>query len=73
MNHVAIMRSYIEDYDMKVFTHRDIIKLTNTNCPHGVLRQLKNYYEMEIAEEKVNGVRFRRYTIIKRKEKCQKT
>lgn len=72
MNHVQKMIKFIEEQELKQFTHRDIIKITNTNCPHGVLRQLKNYYEMEIEEEKVNGVRFRKYTVVKRKEKCQK-
>lgn len=23
------------------FTHKDIVKVTNTNCPYGVLRELK--------------------------------
>lgn len=76
MNYVQIMRSYIDDYGLKEFTHHDIITLTNTNCPHGVLRQLKNYYEMEETLVENNYKRFKKYKVLKAKEKrklkCQK-
>lgn len=83
MNYVEIMRKIIENGN-KEFTHHDIIQWTNTNCPHGVLRQLKKYYEIEFSvetkhirlwgdEEKTITKRFRKYKIIKRKEICQRT
>ena len=33
-------------------THRDIILVTNSNCPYTVLRQMKNYVELEEQEKK---------------------
>lgn len=68
MNYVEIMKSYIEDYGLKEFTHKTIIELTNTNCPHSVLRQLKKYYEIDYIVETKNFKKFRKYTILKRKE-----
>lgn len=68
MNYVEIMKRIIEDYGRKEFTHRDIIKWTNTNCPHGVLRELKRYYEIDYTTEKNNHKRYRKYTILGRKE-----
>lgn len=68
MNYVEIMKRIIEDYGKKEFTHKEIINWTNTNCPHSVLRQLKNYYEIEYTTETKNNKRFRKYTILKRKE-----
>lgn len=69
MNYVQIMRKMIEEYGKKEFTHKDIINWTNTNCPHSVLKQLKKYYEIDYTwETSKNFKRFRKYTIIKRKD-----
>ena len=68
MNYVEIMKRIIEDYGRKEFTHKEIINWTNTNCPHAVLRQLKKYYEIDYIIETKNNKRFRKYTILKRKE-----
>jgi len=58
-------------------THRDIILLTNSNCPHSVLRQMKNYVELnerEIKkynkEGKVECI-FKEYTIKPKEEKYE--
>lgn len=86
MNHVEIMKRIIEDLGKKEFTHREIIQWTNANCPYGVLRQLKKYYEIDYIDESkevkkfdYNGnatyenIRYRKYKILKKKEKqCQK-
>ena len=68
MNYVQIMKRIIEDYGKKEFTHKEIINWTNTNCPHGVLRQLKKYYEIDYTVETKNNKRYRKYTILKRKD-----
>ena len=85
MNTVEIMKRLIEERNVKEFTHHEIIKWTNTNCPYGVLRQLKKYYEIDYEDVAKNVTvlnykgtelsevkRFRKYKILKRKEKCQK-
>ena len=69
MNYVEIMKRMIEDYGKKEFTHHEIINITKTNCPYGVLRQLKKYYEIDYTLETKNNKKFRKYTILKRKEK----
>ena len=69
MNYIEIMKKIIEDCGKKEFTHKEIINWTNTNCPHDVLRQLKKYYEIDYIVETKNNKRFRKYTILKRKEK----
>ncbi len=68
MNYVEKMKRIIEDYGKKEFTHKEIINWTNTNCPYGVLRQLKKYYEIDYVIETKNN-KFRKYTILKRKDK----
>jgi len=68
MNYVEIMKNLIEN-GKREFTHHEIINITNTNCPYGVLRQLKNYYELEYTVETRNNKKYRKYTILKRKEK----
>lgn len=85
MNTVEIMKRIIEEYGRKEFTHHDIIKWTNTNCPYGVLRQLKKYYEIVYTDETrtkiyeyknkqmIETKKFRKYKIIRRKTKCQET
>lgn len=86
MNTVEIMKRVIEECNIKEFTHHEIIKWTNTNCPYTVLRQLKKYYEIDYEDitktskiidlkgiEIKETKRFRKYKVIKRKKKCQKT
>ena len=68
MNYVETMKQEIEN-GLEVFTHHDIIRLTNTNCPHAVLKLLKKYYEIDYTVEHNNNKRYRKYTILKRKEK----
>lgn len=68
MTYVKTMQDLIEK-GMNVFTHQDIIRLTNTNCPHAVLKQLRNLYEIDYIVERNNNKRYRKYTILKRKEK----
>lgn len=84
-NHVEIMKKFIDERlekGVKTFTHKDIINVTNTNCPYSVLRSLKKYYEIEYKDEKratkkqdLKGnikyidIKFRTYIIIKRKDK----
>ena len=67
MNYVQIMSKLIENGKTE-FTHHEIIEITNTNCPHSVLRQLKNYYEIDYTIETKNNKRFRKYTVQKRKD-----
>ena len=71
MNYIEIMKRIIEEYGQKEFTHHNIIKWTNTNCPHGVLRQLKKYYEIDYITETRNNKRFRKY-IVKGKKDVEK-
>lgn len=58
-------------------THRDIILVTNSNCPHSVLRQMKNYVnldEKEIKKYDKNGkveCRFKEYTIKLKQQKYE--
>lgn len=81
MNNVEEMRNYIDKLNIKEFTHRDIIEVTNTNCPYTVLKCLKKYYEIDYTDEikikhdfDIEGrlnlvkVRYRKYKILKRKE-----
>ena len=84
LNHVELMKRYIEDrlaQNIRTFTHKDIINVTNANCPYSVLKSLKKYYEIEYKDTKrntkkqdLNGntkyvdIKFREYTIIKRKD-----
>ena len=81
MNYVEILMRFIERYDKREFTHKDIIKLTGTNCPYSVLKSLKKYYEIDyfddvriVKEYDTDGnrqlvkKRFRKYKILKRKE-----
>ena len=84
-NHVEMMKKFINERlerGIKTFTHKDIIKVTNANCPYSVLKNLKKYYEIEhedkikeTAKQDLNGntkyinIKFRQYTVIKRKDK----
>lgn len=73
MNYLQKMSEMIEN-GKKEFTHREIINITNTNCPYSVLRNLKKYYEIDYTVETNNTKRYRKYVILSRKEdKCQKT
>ena len=84
LNHVEMMKKFIEERlekGIKTFTHKNILKITNANCPYSVLKSLKKYYEIEY-EDKTNSVkkedlkggikyidiRYREYTILKRKD-----
>ena len=84
-NHVEMMKQFLEDNlkkGIKTFTHKDILKVTNANCPYSVLKCLKKYYEIEYQDctketEKKDlkgnikyvNIKFRTYTIINRKDK----
>ena len=84
VNHVDMMKKFIErnlSKGVNTFTHKDIIEVTNANCPYSVLRSLKKYYEIEFKDEKratqkqdLEGnlkyvdIKFRQYTVVKRKE-----
>ena len=83
-NHVEQMKDFLNDRlnrGITTFTHKDIVEVTNTNCPHSVLRSLKKYYELDytdsirtVKKQDLNknpkwvNIRFRTYTILKRKE-----
>lgn len=85
LNHVEMMKKFINERlerGINTFTHKDILNVTNANCPYSVLKCLKKYYEIEYEDIKretkkqdLNGnikyvdIRFRKYTIIKRKDK----
>lgn len=85
LNHVELMKNFINERlkrGFNTFTHKDILNVTNVNCPYSVLRSLKKYYEIE-HEDKTNltekidlkgnikyvNIKYRVYTIIKRKDK----
>lgn len=44
---VAKMRDYIEKRHAKTFTTYEIQAVTNTTCPHGVVRELKRFYKIK--------------------------
>lgn len=83
-NHVEMMKKFIDERlekGIRTFTHKDIIKTTNANCPYSVLKSLKKYYEIEFEDKKretqkidLSGnikyvnIKFRIYTIIRRKD-----
>lgn len=84
LNNVEIMKNYIDgrlNKGLNTFTHKDILNVTNTNCPYSILRSLKKYYEIEcedVTKEtkkydlegniKYVEIRFRKYTVLKRKD-----
>lgn len=84
-NHVEQMKDFINERlarGVRTFTHKDIINVTRTNCPYSVLKNLKKYYEIEFGDTvrktekkdmkgnlKYVDIKFRTYTIIKRKDK----
>ena len=62
------INGYLKPFNIKEFTHRDILKNTNTNCSYGVLRELKKHLfaidKILIETEKTNNnKRFKVYTI----------
>lgn len=80
-NHVEQMKDFIKEQQAKgknTFTHKDIQRVTNANCPYSVLKSLKKYYEISYEDKvketikkdlkgndiKVN-IKFREYTILK--------
>lgn len=83
-NHVEQMKDFLNERlsrGINTFTHKDILKVTNANCPYSVLKSLKKYYEIkyedctrETEKKDLNGnikyinIKFRTYTIIKRKD-----
>lgn len=85
LNYVQIMKKFIESrllQGINTFTHKDIIRETNTNCPYSVLKYLKNYYDIDFKNEvsrnrkhdsegniKYVNTKFRKYIILKRKDK----
>lgn len=83
-NYVQQMRSFIDERlsrGVRTFTHKDILKITPTNCSYSVLARLKKYYELEYTvltknslaktlngEEITIKKRYRQYEVKKVKE-----
>ena len=80
LSYIASMRDYIEKTGAKEITHKDIVRITNTNCPYSVIAGLKKYYDIEV--EDVNkpvkvydiagrnyfrNIRYRKFKILGRK------
>ena len=84
LNNVEVMKRYINERlrkGIKTFTHKDILNVTNTNCPYSILRCLKKYYDIEYTDLikrtkkydldgniKYVNIKFREYTVVKRKD-----
>lgn len=45
-NNVSKMREYLEKRKAKTFTTYEIQAVTNTTCPHDVVRDLKRFYKI---------------------------
>ena len=60
------MKSYVEkmkDYISEniFFTNQDVIKITRTTCPHGVVQSLRRIYKITDEYITKNGKRFKLY------------
>ena len=83
-NYVEQMKDFINERlsrGVRTFTHKDILRITPTNCSYSVLANLKKYYELEWVtltkeslakslngEEIIVKKRYRQYEVIKVKE-----
>ena len=61
--------NYLIAYKLKSFTHKDIIEITGTNCPHSVYKYgikpklIKKGLNIVSIEEENNNKRYKRYYI----------
>lgn len=61
---------YLKPFNIKEFTHRDILIHTTTNCPHKVLQSLRKLlYSLNyrLEEETINNKGVKKYTIVEGK------
>lgn len=76
MSYAQDFYEYLKNHKLNVFTHRDILLHTNTNCSYSVLvdlRVLLFKIGLELKEEEVETInskgqkrRFKQYEIIER-------
>ena len=62
----AFIDGYIKPFNIKEFTHRDILTYTTTNCPHKVLQHIKEIFKKEkkyLEEEKIDNKGTKKYII----------
>lgn len=60
------LEGYIKPFNIKEFTHRDILLHTTTNCPHKVLQRLKKILSdngLILTESKIDNKGTKKYTI----------
>lgn len=69
MSYAKTFVDYIMSNKLKSFTHRDILLVTGTNCPHSVYKYgikpklIKKGLNIVSIEEENNNKRYKRYYI----------
>lgn len=60
LTYAKMMEDYIAENPQ--FTCQDIMTITKTTCPHGVVRELRRKFKITTEWMKQNGKRFYLYT-----------
>lgn len=76
MSYAQDFYEYLKNHKLNVFTHRDILLNTTTNCSYSVLADLRmllykegltlKVEDIETVNSRGKGRRFKRYEIVKR-------